>query len=83
VIGAIVGGSSSRVAPTDSAPSWSSSAEVHYEQMYAGLIWSSLLSISVFVFFTLARQPALQPLARVRPAHQVSDPSPSPYPTDD
>jgi NitT/TauT family transport system permease protein len=26
--------------------------EVHYEQMYAGLIWSSLLSISVFVFFT-------------------------------
>jgi NitT/TauT family transport system permease protein len=26
--------------------------EVHYEQMYAGLIWSSLLSIAVFVFFT-------------------------------
>jgi NitT/TauT family transport system permease protein len=26
--------------------------EVHYEQMYAGLIWSSLLGILVFVFFT-------------------------------
>jgi NitT/TauT family transport system permease protein len=26
--------------------------EVHYEQMYAGLIWSSLLSIAVFVFFS-------------------------------
>ena len=25
--------------------------EVHYEQMYAALLWSSALSISVFVFF--------------------------------
>jgi NitT/TauT family transport system permease protein len=27
--------------------------EVHYEQMYAALVWSSLLSISVYVFFTV------------------------------
>jgi NitT/TauT family transport system permease protein len=26
--------------------------EVHYEQMYAGLVWSSLLGIGVFVFFS-------------------------------
>ena len=26
--------------------------EVHYEQMYAGLVWSSLLSIGVFMLFT-------------------------------
>jgi NitT/TauT family transport system permease protein len=27
--------------------------EVHYEQMYAALVWSSLLSITVYVFFTI------------------------------
>jgi NitT/TauT family transport system permease protein len=27
--------------------------EVHYEQMYAALVWSSLLSIAVYVFFTI------------------------------
>lgn len=27
--------------------------EVRYEEMYAALVWSSLLSISVYVFFTV------------------------------